>query len=383
MRLAINLRKLIGSSLALSILAAAPSWAEVGVTAQSITLGQSAAFTGPAAELGIQFHAGAKLYFDSINKQGGVHGRKVEILTADDKYEPELAAENTKRFTQKLNVFALFGYVGTPTSNAALPIFTAAKVPFFAPFTGAQSLREPFNRQIFNIRGSYLDEAEHMVDYLVKLGMHDIAIFYQNDSYGQNGLEGVQRALKKRNLNLVASATIERNSTAVADAAAKLLPKRPEVVIQISTYASSAALIKQMKKSGYTGQFYNVSFVGSQALSNVLGDDKQGVGISQVVPFPWRQGVPIVAEYNKALKSAGKSEPNYSGLEGFIAAKVFAEGLRRTGADLTREKFVKALESINAGNYDIGFPINFSPSNHNASNFVDMTIITKNGKFMN
>jgi branched-chain amino acid transport system substrate-binding protein len=328
-------------------------------------------------------HAGAKLYFDSINEQGGVFGRKIEIVTADDKYEPQLAVENTKRFLQNDSVFALFGYVGTPTSNAVVPLFTSAKVIFFAPFTGAQSLREPFNRQIFNIRAGYFEETEHLVDQLSKLGIKNIAVFYQNDAYGQTGLDGVQRALKKRNMAVVETATVERNSTDVRAAVAKLLPKRPDAIIQISAYASCAALIKEMKKAGYTGQFHNVSFVGSQALASALGADGVGVGVSQVVPFPWRQSNTVVSEYGKALKKAGNAEPNFSSLEGFIAAKVFVEGLRRAGPDLTREKFIRALESINLSNYDIGFPVSFSATDHSGSTFVEMTVITKNEKFLN
>ncbi|WP_334189226.1 ABC transporter substrate-binding protein [Noviherbaspirillum sp.] len=373
----------VARALLLFALSASACFAEVGVTPQKIKLGQSAPFTGPAAQLGIQMYAGAKVYFDNVNAQGGVHGRKIELVTADDKYEPTLAAENTRRLIQDERVFALFGYVGTPTSNAALPIFTKEKVPFFAPFTGAQSLREPFNRQIFNIRASYYEETEHLVDQLVKLGIKNIAVFYQNDAYGKTGLEGVERALRKRGLPVAATSTVERNSTDVGAAVSVLMPKRPDAIIQISAYASCAALIKQMKAGGYTGQFYNVSFVGSQALANALAEDGPGVVVSQVVPFPWRQANPLVAEYNKALKKAGIEDANFSSLEGYIAAKVFVEGLRRAGADLTRDKLIGALESISTANYDIGFPVNFSPNDHNGSEYVDMTVIRKNAKFSN
>ena len=357
--------------------------AETGVTGNRVLLGQSAAFSGPAAQLGIDLHAGAKLYFDSMNQQGGIHGRKIEIVTADDKYEPELTAENTRRLIHTDQVFALFGYVGTPTSNAALPLFTSAKVPFFAPFTGARSLREPFNRQIFHIRAGYVEETEHLVDQLARVGVRNIAAFYQNDAYGQAGLEGIQRALTKRGLPLVESAPVERNTRNVAPAAQKLLAKRPDAIIQVSTYGASAALIKQMRAAGYTGQFHNVSFVGSQPLAAALGADGQGVGISQVVPFPWKPSNPIVAEYTRELKKAGKGEPNFSSLEGYIAAKVFTEGLRRAGPELSREKFIAALETITLKNYDIGFPIEFSPTRHTGSAFVDMTVITRNEKFLN
>ena len=368
----------------LGMVAMATAHAEIGVTDQKILLGQSAAFTGPAAQLGIQLHAGAKAYFDQINEQGGINGRKIEIITADDKYESDLAAANTKKLIEQDKVFALFGYVGTPTSNAALPIFTKAKVPFFAPFTGAQSLREPFNREIFHVRASYFDETEYLVQKLVNTGMKNIAVFYQNDAYGQAGLAGVERAAKKMNVTLIERVTVERNSVDVKVAVDKVLPKRPDAIIQISAYSSCAAYIKAMRKAGYLGQFYNVSFVGSQALSDTLGTDGPGVVISQVVPFPWRAAVPVIAEYQKAMKKSGSAGYNFSSVEGYVAAKVFAEGVRRAGRDLTREKLLKALETINPDSYDVGgFPVTFSATNHSGSRFVDMTAIVKDGKFLN
>ena len=352
-----------------------------GITDHKILLGQSAAFSGPTAQLGIQMHAGAKAYFDQVNRHGGVHGRQIEIITADDKFEADLAEKNTRQLIEKEGVFALFGYVGTPTSNAALPLVQKEHIPFFAPFTGTQSLREPFRREVFNIRASYFDETEHMVDQLGKLGIKNIAVFFQNDAYGKSSLEGVERAMKKRGLSIMDTATVERNSTNVAAAVAKLNARKPDAIIQIMAYASATAFIKEMRKAGYTGQFYNVSFVGSQALADALGHEGPGVVISQVVPFPWDPSNPVVAEYIKTLKETGIDKPNFSSLEGFIAAKVFVEGLRRAGPKLTREKLIAALETINRSNFDIGFDIKFSPTNHNGSHFVEMTVITKDAKF--
>ena len=378
----LGISKLI-SGLLLALTLPVLAMAENGVTDNRILLGQSAAFSGPAAQLGIQLHAGAKVYFDALNEKGGVYGRKVEIITADDKYESELAAANTRKLIETDDVFALFGYVGTPTSNAALPIFTKAKVPFFAPFTGAQSLREPFYREVFNIRSSYFDETEHLVRGLVQNGMKNIAVFYQNDAYGQTGLAGVERALKHFNLPIVATATVERNSNDVKSAVNKILPFKPDAIIQISAYSSSAAFVQAMRRSSYLGLFYNVSFVGSQALAEALGGEGAGTIISQVVPFPWSQATPIVSEYNKAMKKAGhEKDINFSSLEGYIAAKVFTEGLRRAGRDLTRPKLIHALETIDGSDYDVGgFSVNFSPTNHNGSKFVDMTVIGKNKQF--
>ena len=366
-----------------SLAAFCPAHAESGVSESKIILGQSAAFSGPAAQLGIQLHTGAKVYFDALNERGGIHGRKVEIITADDKYESELAATNTRKLIEVDNVFALFGYVGTPTSNAALPIFTKAKVPFFAPFTGAQSLREPFHREVFNIRSSYYDETEHLVSGLVKNGLKKIAVFYQDDAYGKAGLAGVERALKQHNLEILVSATVKRNSTDVREAVEKILPARADAIIQVSAYTSCAAFVQEMRKWNYLGMFYNVSFVGSQALADALGREGVGTIISQVVPFPWSAGTPVVFEFQRAMKKAGREKDiNFSSLEGYIAAKVFTEGLRRAGKDVTRQKLIEALETIDGTDYDVGgFAVNFSPTNHNGSRFVEMTVISKNNRF--
>lgn len=368
----------------LALLAVTPcGGAEVGVSDNRIVLGQSAPFTGASAQLGVQYNLGAEVYFDALNAAGGVHGRRIEIVTADDRYEPELAAANTEHLIDDEKVFALFGYVGTPTSNAALPVFTRSHVPFFAPFTGAESLRDPVNHLVFNVRASYFDETEHLVTQLANLSITRIAVFYQDDAYGQAGLAGVRRAMQRRGLELVATATVQRNSTDVAAAAKTLLAAGPAVIVEISAYTSCAALVHAMRAQGYTGQFDNVSFVGSQALADVLKDEGPGVVISQVVPFPWGIGEPIVREYQHAMDAAGKKDKiDYSSLEGYIAARVFAEGLRRAGANPTRESLIAALETINPGNFDGGgFDVTFSPQSHSGSKFVELTMILPNRKF--
>ncbi len=351
-----------------------------GITPTSILIGQSAAFTGPAAQLGIQYRDGAKLWLDYINAQGGVNGRRIELKSRDDKYESKLAAENTKKLIEEDRVFLLFAYVGTPTSQASLPIFTAARVPFVAPFTGAELLRAPLNRYIFNVRASYYDETEKIVDHLARTGVRKFAVFYQNDAYGQAGLEGVKRALTRRNMQPMALGTVERNTTNVAEAVKTINAAEPEATVMISAYTSVAEFVKQMKKAGSISQFFNVSFVGSKALAEALGAEGRGVMVSQVVPYPWSPMVPIVKEYLEFAKR-GNVDVNYSSLEGFIAAKVLVEGLRRTGKDPTREKFVAAMESIS--NLEIGgFQVRFSPENHNGSQYVDLSMIGREGKFI-
>jgi ABC-type branched-subunit amino acid transport system substrate-binding protein len=352
-----------------------------GVTPTSVLLGQSAAFSGPAAQLGIQMNAGAKAYFEHVNRLGGVHGRSIQIKTRDDRYEANLAAENTKKLIDEDRVFALFAYVGTPTSAAALPIFTEAKVPFVGPFTGAELLRDPFNRYIFNIRASYFDETEKIVEQLVSTGIKRIAVFYQDDAYGKAGLTGVERAMKKRNMAIVVTGTVERNTTNVAEAVKAISAAQPDAVVMISAYTSIAEFVRQMKHAGSAAQFHNVSFVGSKALADALGEEGYGVAISQVVPFPWDPGVPVVREYQQLLKEAGSTDYNFSSLEGFIAAKVMVEALRRAGKDLTRERLVAALESMT--NVDIGgFVVNFTPSNRAGSRYVDLTMIGRHGNFI-
>jgi len=355
--------------------------AQDGITPNSILIGQSAAFTGPAAQLGIQMRDGAKLWFDYVNAQGGINGRKIELRSRDDKYESKLAAENTKKLIEEDRVFLLFGYVGTPTSQASLPIFTEARVPFVAPFTGAELLRSPFNRYVFNIRASYFDETEKMVEHLTRTGARKFAVLYQNDAYGQAGLEGVKRALARRNMQIAATGTVERNTTNVADAVKTINAAEPEATVMISAYASVAEFVRQMKKAGSVSQFFNVSFVGSKALAETLGKDGYGVMISQVVPFPWSPLTPIVKEYLELAKRAGNVDINFSSLEGFIAAKVLTEGLRRAGKDPTREKFVAAMESMS--NYEIGgFAVRFAPDNHNGSQYVDLSMIGRDGRFI-
>jgi ABC-type branched-subunit amino acid transport system substrate-binding protein len=352
-----------------------------GVTGTTIVLGQSAAFTGPAAQLGIQMNVGTKAYLDYVNSKGGVHGRKIELKTRDDKYESNLAVENTKKLIEEDKVFALVSYVGTPTTGAAMPILTEAKVPLVGPFTGAEVLRAPVNRYIFNVRASYYDETEKIVEQLVSTGNKNIAVFYQDDAYGQAGLKGVEIAMTKRGLKISALGKVERNTVKVQDAVKTIDSAKPDAVVMISAYTSIAEFVREMRKTGSVAQFHNVSFVGSKALSDALKEEGYGVAISQVVPFPWSPAVPIVKEYQQVLKQAGNTDYNFSSLEGFIVAKVMVEGLRRAGRDLTRDKLIAALESMS--NVDLGgFNVSFSPTNHSGSRYVDLTMIGRQGKFL-
>jgi branched-chain amino acid transport system substrate-binding protein len=352
-----------------------------GVTATTITVGQSAAFSGPAAELGNDMRRGILAYFDSVNRSGGVNGRKLVLKSLDDGYEASRAAANTKKLIQE-DVFALLGYVGTPTSEAAKPIFTEARVPFVGAFTGAELLRSPFNRYIFNVRASYYAETEAIVNLIAKLDMKRIAVFYQNDSYGKAGLTGVERAMQARGMKILALGTVERNSVDVAAAVKEIAAKDPQAVVMISAYKSCAAFIREMKKANSNPQFMNVSFVGSKALASELGDTGRGVAISQVVPFPWNVGVPVVKDYQRHLAPpGGADEFGFGSLEGYIAARVFVEGVRRAGPSPTREGLVAALETLR--DYDLGgFYVNYTPTDHNGSKFIELTVIGREGKIL-
>lgn len=344
-----------------------------------IVLGQSCAMSGPAAQLGLQMNRGARIFFERLNADGGIGGRSIELKVLDDGYEPDRCAANTETLIRQ-EVFALFGYVGTPTSLAALPLVNAATIPFVGPFTGAESLREPFSRNVFHVRASYYDETALIVKQLVSLGLKRIAVFRQDDSYGQAGFDGVQRALQAAGLEPAAVGFVKRNTVDVAAAVQAIVPVRPDAVVQIGAYKGCAAFVREARKAGYGGTFYNVSFVGTQALADELGKDGLGVVVSQVMPFPFSTTTAISREYIDAVKRAGgDATANYSSMEGYVAAKVFAEGLKRSGGKFTREGLTAGLETLQR--HDLGgYLVSFSPRNHRGSSFVDLSMLTGDGK---
>lgn len=369
-------RQMIKCTAAATAALALPSIAQ----SARIVLGQSAAFSGPASELGEQFKIGAALLFDRVNARGGIAGRTVELHSLDDGYEPDRCAANTKKLIDG-GAFTLFGYIGTPTSLAALPLATAAKVPFFGPFTGAQALREPFNRYAFHVRASYFDETAEIVKQLTSTGIRRIGVFYQNDSYGKAGLDGVVRALKPLSLDPTGLGTVERNTVDVDAAVKSILGAKPDAIVQVSAYKSCAAFIRAARKAGFSGTFYNVSFVGTAALAKELGRDARGVAVSQVMPFPFQPQTPLTGEFLAAGKAAlgDKFSPNYSSMEGFVAAKTLVEGLRRAGNNPTPESLITALESMRDFNLG-GFFVDFSSQKHTGSKYVDLTILTAEGR---
>jgi ABC-type branched-subunit amino acid transport system substrate-binding protein len=360
----------------------APSCAaENGVSASRILLGQAAVFSGPAAQLGIQMRNGIRAYLDYANDRGGVHGRRIELVTEDDKYEASVAPLASKKLIEEHRVFALLGYVGTPTGAAHLPVTMQARVPLVGMFTGAEILRVPFNRYVFHVRASYYDETEKIVEQVVSTGGKKIAVFHQADSYGEAGRKGTEIALTKRGMKIHSLGTVERNTVKVEDAVKSIHGSEPDAVVMVSAYSSCAEFIRQMRKVGSGATFYNVSFVGSKALADALGAEGSGVAISQVVPFPWSTSVPVVKEYQQLAKKAGFADYNFSAMEGFLTAKVMVEALKRAGKNPTREGLVDALEKMQ--DVDLGgFYVSYSPKNHAGSKFVDLTIIGRSGKFL-
>jgi len=369
-------RRQFSLALGSSALVGAPA---VHAQSAKIVLGQSAPFTGPAAQLGIQFNAGAKMVFDQINAQGGLGGRLIELRQMDDGYEPDRCAENTQKFIQD-DVQALFAYVGTPTSLAALPLATKANLPFVAPFTGAMGLRTAAAPNAFHIRASYQDETALIIKQLNNLGLKKVAVFHQNDAYGKAGLDGVTLALSKLGGKPVATAVVERNSVEVAEAVKTLVAAAPDAIVQISAYKSCAAFIRAARKAGYGGQFFNVSFVGTQALADELGKDAAGVVVSQVMPYPYLPSHPLAREFLAAVqKTNGAVSANYSSVEGYVAARVLVEGLKRVGTKSVRENLAASLESIGSMSLS-GFAISLSKSNHVASSFVELSMLTAEGR---
>lgn len=375
-------RRLIFSvAIVLALIPAVSRAADNGVSAKEILIGQFAAQTGPAAELGKRMQLGILAYFNAVNAAGGVNGRMLKLVSRDDGYEPDRALAAVKALISEDKVFALIGSVGTPTTLAAVPAINEEKIPLVGPFTGAQALREPFNRNIFHVRSSYYDETERIVQHLTTLGIKRIAVFYQNDSYGMAGLTGVTRALSRRNLKPAATATAERNSVDVKTALQTLLKASPDAIVQISAYKACAAMIKQARAAGYGGQFFNVSFVGSKALADELGDAGTGVTISQVVPFPYVPSAAVVRDYQKRMTDGGNKDFDFSSMEGFLAARVLVEGLRRAGHSLTREGLVTALESMHDHDFG-GFIVKYTPENHEGSHYTDLTMIGRGGRFV-
>lgn len=356
--------------------------AEPGVFEDRIVLGQSAAFKGPAAALGLGMRQGILAAFEETNAAGGVNGRKLELVSYNGGYEPNKAIDNTKRLLQEDQVFALIGEVGTPTSKAAQPIATDAKAPFIGPFTGAEFLRSPYKRTVINGRASYFQDTEAMVERLVQdLGVSRIAILYQDDSYRRAGFAGVRLALDKRGMDLVAEGTYKRNTTAVKRALLSIRKGNPEAVIMIGAYKPCAEFIRLARKHGLKSKFLNVSFVGGKALAKELGGAGEGVIATQVVPFPEDPSNPLVARRQKALKDwSSGGDPGFVSLEGYLVGRLTVKILKALGETITRDGFLDKVGEIGAFDLD-GISLTYGPEDNQGMDRVFLTVIQPGGAF--
>ena len=356
--------------------------AEPGVFDDRIVFGQSAAFEGPAAALGLGMREGILAAFKEANVTGGVNGRRLELVSYNDGYEPEKAIANTKRLINENGVFALVGEVGTPTSNAAQPIATEASVPFIGPFTGAAFLRNPSLGNVINIRGSYDQEAEAWIAHLTTdLGISRIAILYQNDTFGRAGLSGVSKAMEKRGMKLVAEGTYERNTTAVKTALLAIRKADPEAVVMVGTYKPCAEFIKLARRLKVNAVFVNISFVGANALAKELGEDGKGVVVTQVVPFPGDMSLPLVAQYQKALKAANPdAQIGFVSLEGYMVGRLVVEALRKVKGPVTRVGLLSTIKEV--GTFDLGgIQLHYGPEDNQGMDQVFLTVIQADGSF--
>ncbi|MCE2520995.1 MAG: ABC transporter substrate-binding protein [Alphaproteobacteria bacterium] len=388
---------------AVLVLAASLAHAEeAGVDNDSIMFGQSAAFSGPAQDLGIGVRRGIELAFAEANEAGGVLGRTLELVSLDDAYEPEAAIANTTELITQENVFALIGAVGTPTSRSAVPVAHAENVPYIAPFTGAAFLRDRQWSTVINLRASYYQETEKIVDFLTRsLDINRIGVFYQDDSFGQAGLRGVQIALERRGLEMVGTGVYPRNTTAVKTGLLDLRSANPDAVVLVGAYEPVASFITWAKQIGFEPHFMTISFVGSNALIEKLGPASNGIFVTQVVPPPGgdegaviiENGLlrtvgdessatspPIVGHYRQLLaRLFPGTPPSYVSLEGYLAGRLVVSILESCGEPPDRVCFLETMNDdrvIDLG----GFSIRFGNDNQ-GSDAVFLTVVDDQGRY--
>jgi len=352
-----------------------------GVSATAVLLGQSAPLSGVNAELGNDIRNGALAYFRKVNEAGGVHGRKIELVTLDDANQVARSEANTRELVEQKHVFALLGYASATLSRPALPTVEKHGVPFLAPLTGADPMRV-FHKYVYNMRASYADELEKIVEHYTTFGTRRFAVVYYDDPVGKENVTAVERALNKRSLKPVSFAAFkDRAKPDIEGGLAEVRKGDPEVVIFTTLYKASADFIKAAREAGVSAQMVSNSFPGASALAHELGKEGAGVAIAQVVPPPTKRSVAVVREYQEAIeKQLGRKEYSFTSLESFIDAKIAVEALKRAGPQPTREAFMRALDGMN--NYDAGgYLVSFSPANHNGSNFVELTVIGATLKF--
>jgi len=376
-------KHLIGAAFGLAVATLAfiaPAAAENGVTADKIVFGQAAALDGPASALGQGMRDGLQAAFAEANKAGGVKAHNLELTSVDDGYEPNKSIAAAKQLIDQDKVFALIGSVGTPTSAAVQPIAAEAGVPFIGAFTGAEFLRDPYKANVVNVRASYFQETETMVEHLTKdLDVTRIAIFYQDDAYGQAGLAGVKRALDKRHMQLVSEGTYERNTVAVKGALLSIKKGNPEAVIMIGAYLPSAEFIKLARLVKLDATFVSISFVGTDALAKEVGPAGAGVVVTEVVPFPGDPSLGIVGKYQAALlASKPDAKPNFVSLEGYIVGRLMVMALEKIPGEITRQALLDTIAKT--GSFDMGgMNLVYAADNNRGSSQVFLVVIQPDG----
>lgn len=351
-----------------------------GVTDNEIVIGQSCQLSGPLAALTTEVRQGASLYFDHVNASGGVRGRKIRVVAIDDAYDPKKAAENTKKLIDEDKVLALFQYAGTPPALAALPIAEERGVPFIAPFTGSDGLRQPGSRYVFNIKAGYAAELDATVKQLASVGISRIAAVYLNNPFGTGGLASVEKSVQAHKVSLVAKAPLEVDGSKMADAVATVAKDSPQAIIVISAGKPSVDFVAAYLTAGHRSTFYMLSVISNAQLVQALGERARGVVVSQVVPSPWNQSMPISREFQTLAKAKGITEYTFSQMEGFISARFLVEALQRAGAKPTRATLVQAMESMK--NVSLGgYPVELAPGQHSSGKFVDLLMMGRDGKF--
>lgn len=354
-----------------------PAHAENGVADSEIIVGTVNVQSGPAADLGLELNAGAKAYIEKVNAAGGVNGRKIKWMLEDDGYEPNQAIEKAKKLIEKDKAFCLFNSVGTPTGVAVMPLLASADIPLIGMFTGGEKFRNPVVKNIFNIRGSYWDEAELMVTNIVdKKGLKKVAIFLQDDAFGQAVQGGVVKALEKRGLKRglkpASQGKFQRNSENIDGGLTDALSGTPDAVVMVGTYKPLALFAKKARAKGFKGPLFTVSFVGTASFASELGGDAVNTYVTQVVPHPETSDSEVAKQYRAALAATG-GKTSYGSFEGYLNAVTLVEAIKAAGKDLTRENLRKSLEKMHQ---DLGgFKVDFSPTNHQGSSKIYLTKI--------
>lgn len=347
-----------------------------------LKIGQSTALTGPLGDLGSAMHQGAKAAFAGINARGGVNGRTIELVTLDDAYEVPKALANVEKLMAERDTFALFNCMGTPMIDAMLPKVLESGIPFFAPFTGAQLSRIATARSVFNIRASYADEAEKLVQHLSTIGIQRIGIVYQNNAFGKEIFNAAKQSMDRLKLPGAIAVTVENNASDASSAAAKLAGGNLEAIVIGLAGKPTLEFVKAFRALQRGVTLYALSVMGTPATVKALGPDAAGMAISQVVPLPSNVVMPVVRDFQAAWKTSGATaEASHLALEGYINARVFTEALQRAGRNPTRAAFIDA--TWNLKKWDLGgFEINASTPERNASRFVELTLVGRDGRFI-